>query len=302
MLKKYYLNNSMIQQKIKNLITKVKIYMYKLYTLLGIKDKNKVNTFIVGTQKGGTSALFDYLKKSQQVTVGSKKEMGFFSQDKIFQRGSQWYSTEYKKKPDTRILLDATPEYLYYPFVPKRIHNYNPNAKIIIVLREPVSRAFSHYTMFRNINESPRKKQKTLKKLRFNTANTGELYELVKGNTFPSFSKAIREEANIEALEPSYVRRGCYFEQVQRYLKFFPRKNILILESSDLKHNKKECVKKVANFLDISSDFVTDQDFESKHIGNYKEEIKEEDKKFLQKYYEPHNQKLFNLLDKKFDW
>lgn len=290
-------------QKIKNLAEMCRIIYYNFWGNLNNSSKEKINTFIVGTQKGGTSALFDYLKKSPQVAVGRKKEMGFFSREKVYKRGTVWYSKQFKGTSKTNRLLDATPEYLYYPFVPERIYKYNPEAKIIIVLREPVSRAFSHYTMFRNISEQPEdKKQNFLKKMQFNFPVNKPLYDIVKRKTFPSFSDIIEQELGTTSLQPSFVKAGQYFEQVKRYYDLFSAKNILILESSELKNNKEDCVKRTAGFLGISTKFLSEQSFETKHVGHYKEVINEDDRVFLEKHYRPFNEKLYTLIGRKFDW
>lgn len=292
-------------QKIKNLVENSRISTFKILDKLDVVDIPKVNSFIVGTQKGGTSALYDYLKKSRQVVVGKKKEMGFFSREKVFKRGPLWYSHEFKNSSSAEIILDATPEYLYFPYVPERIAEYNPDGKIIMVLREPISRAFSHYTMFKNLSEDPtEKKVRLLKKLKYNFPATKGMYELLTRDRFPTFSEVIREEINSNSgfLEPSFVRRGCYYEQVKRYFDFFPKENILILDSKELMQNKKECVKKTADFLGITSDFISDKTFKKKHVGKYKEPLNHNDYKFLIKFYENWNQKLFELIGKKFDW
>ena len=121
-----------LKQKIQSFTVRVNIMLGIISAYLHIRPFQKVNTFIVGTQKGGTSALYYYLEKSPEVSGGYKKEIGFFSQEHTSKLGKDWYERQFatfKKKP--KILLDATPEYLYYPSVPERIYKYNPDPKIL---------------------------------------------------------------------------------------------------------------------------------------------------------------------------
>ena len=116
---------------------------------------DRVNAFIIGTQRGGTTSLFSFLSQLQEVRSANVKEVKFFSHDALFERGVDWYKRQFRytipevlRRPP--VVLDATPEYMYYPDAVARIHAYNPDAKIIVVLREPVSRAYSHWSMFKH--------------------------------------------------------------------------------------------------------------------------------------------------------
>lgn len=293
----------MLKQKSRNFIERARIAGFRLYPYLGIKRTQAINTFIVGTQKGGTSALFSYLEQSPLVVRGRKKEVGYFSRDYIHNRGAYWYEEQFQGEPGN-ILIDATPEYLYYPDVPQRIHAYNPKAKVIMLLREPVSRAFSHYTMFRNIHEQKGQVKKDLLMKFKRHSRARPLHDLISAREFPSFSQVINEELSGEfpGLEPSFLRRGMYYEQVKRYLEVFSRDQVLILESNAMKENKIAMLEKTCGFLNLPSGFLNQHNFKNKHIGNYKSGIKKEDEDFLKEVYQEPNEKLFRLISKRFDW
>ena len=114
----------------------------------------KVNTFIVGAPKAGTTSLHYYLNQHADVSMSSVKEPNFFSSKEV---ESLFYnskciddSNDYHglfSKEKRQIIGEASVSYLYYEKVPNRIHDYNSEAKIIIMLREPVERSFSHYLM-----------------------------------------------------------------------------------------------------------------------------------------------------------
>ncbi|WP_081210032.1 sulfotransferase family protein [Salegentibacter sediminis] len=292
-----------LKQKIKNFKLRITVIQGSILNYLNIKPYQKVNTFIVGTQKGGTSALFNYLEKSPEVTGGYKKEIGFFSKEQIFRLGTYWYEKQFSKsKKAAKIFLDASPEYLYHPSVPEKIYDYNPEAKIIILLRNPISRAFSHYNMFKNIHSLPEDKKEILIR-KFNKSDGKSMIPLINNEYFPDFMDLIKQEVeNVNSLEPSFIRRGYYYEQIKRYIDLFPNEQILILESSTLRENKKATLTNICSFLNISLKFLDHQEYENKHVGKYSEKMRPEEEKYLRDHYKEHNEKLFQLLNKRFDW
>jgi hypothetical protein len=298
----------MIKRGIIKLLSKLKTLIFILLRAVKILKRSKVNTFIVGTQKGGTTSLFNFLEYSSEVTGSYNKEIGYFSRIKIYNKGKVWYENRfcYNKSKGLK-LVDATPEYLYYPEVPEKIFKYNKAAKIIILLREPISRAFSHYSMFKKFNQAPKKSKKRLYNDFFknNLQISSPLWDLVNAKEFPVFSDIIENEISLNSqdLEPSFIKRGLYYEQVERYLKIFPKENVLILESNELKNNKKQSLLKVCNFLKISNVFLKNQDFKNSHIGTYQSKKMDDNTKIkLKEYYKLPNNKLFSLIGKKYNW
>lgn len=129
---------------------------------------------------------------------------------------------------EKKLAGEIDPEYLFFPETAGRIAAHIPNAKLIFIFREPVSRAYSHYwmTVYRG-----------LEKLDFATAIEKEQERMRLG------SKAI--------CHYSYVGRGYYFTQLQNYLKHFPRENMLFLLSDDLKHQPMQTLLKIYRFLGV---------------------------------------------------
>ena len=117
----------------------------------------KVRIFIVGAPKAGTTSLHYYLNEHPEILMSSVKEPDFFLEKEIDDIGlyygttrietSDKYHNLFSDKKDEEIFGESSVSYLYYPEVPKRIKEYNTEAKIIIMLRNPVDRAFSHYLM-----------------------------------------------------------------------------------------------------------------------------------------------------------
>ena len=120
---------------------------------------SKVNTFIVGAAKCATTSLYRYLANHPDVFMSTPKELNYFSatelknqelyyNEKVISNLGDYEEIFHNADADgKKILGEASVSYLFYPSVPKKIFEYNKNAKIIIILRNPIERAFSHYLM-----------------------------------------------------------------------------------------------------------------------------------------------------------
>lgn len=105
---------------------------------------------IIGAQKCGTSSLFYYLLQHPELALPEKKEIHFF--DAKHQNGIGWYEDHFshKKKADKQT-GEATPYYLFHPLVPQRIAIHYPQIKLIVLLRSPIDRAYSHFWMIKTV-------------------------------------------------------------------------------------------------------------------------------------------------------
>ena len=206
------------------------------------------NTYIVGAQRCGTTSLFRYLTQHRSVK-GPALEKGVHYFDTNYDRGLDWYRSFFPTRrtvessrrlngSDLRI-LEAAPYYLFHPAVPGRMAEVSPDARIIILVRDPVQRALSHHN-----------------------------HEVKRGFETEDFATALElEESRLEgeparmAADPSYVSfahqhhsyvaRGLYEDQIRRYLEHFPPESILIVRTVDLEHDPRGTVSEVLAFLDI---------------------------------------------------
>lgn len=120
-----------------------------------LKDKYKLitaplrllpNFIIIGAQKGGTSSMFSYLKQHPQLQLPDIKEIHFF--DNNYQKGSTWYKSHFPLIiVKNKLTGEASPYYLFHPHVPQRVIQLCPKVKLIVMLRNPADRAYSHYMM-----------------------------------------------------------------------------------------------------------------------------------------------------------
>lgn len=265
--------------------------------------------FIVGAQKAGTSSLFQYLQAHPQLTGAQSKEVGFFDKEYRFRKGIEWYERQFVQvRPGPQIYFEATPEYLYRKIVPERISSYYPEAKIVILLRDPIGRAYSAWNMYREL-ATLRRPPSILKRHFDGTGNVNPLYSIFfEKRTPPSFEEYLDIEFNLmksrhQEEEPGIVRRGIYRPQIERYVNCFGWHKVLILGSGELRDDTARTVGRVATFLTgIQHDFGDVSEMARFHARKYAERISEQCFNRLSEFYEPHNSDLWNYLGKRIEW
>ena len=201
----------------------------------------KVDFFIVGAPKAGTTSLYHYLSEHPQVEMSSQKEPDYFSDKAIHEQGMYYaknrvdtldkYESLFVQK-ESVVYGEASVSYLFYENVAEDIKKYNPNAKIIIMLRNPIERAFSHYLMDYRLG--------------------------LISDSFENVLAKISKHKNAHLFYQQYIEVSKYSKQIQRYLDFFEKDSILFIDYEDLKINVSKTVDQVYNFLHISTEFAAD--------------------------------------------
>lgn len=245
---------------------------------------------IVGAQKGGTTSLHHDLAQHPRLVTPLEKEVGFFSDDERFARGTVWYDGLFPlphRIAKGSIAFEATPEYLYYARCADRIHRYDPSMKIVAILRDPVERAFSAWNMFRNFKDDP------------------VHFRLHDPRSFP---EALRREMESMASpgspeEPSYVRRGLYLVQLQRFAERFGRERLYVTENRRLRRERGKVLDEILAFVGLDPvdwRILGDSD---RNVGRYEGEgIDPESERLLTAFYRPHNERLFDWLGVRYAW
>jgi hypothetical protein len=189
---------------------------------------------ICGVQKGGTTSLYYYLKEHPQLLAPVRKELHFFDDEDRVDWTAPDYSLYHAHFPVCaidRMAFEATPIYVSWPRALNRIQAYNPGMRLIILFRDPIERAWSHWCM-----------------------------EYSRGAEVLPFAVAIRQGRwRLRGIAPSadawrvynYVERGFYARQVRRVLNLFPRHQVLFLRSRDLRDNHQATLGQIAEFLRI---------------------------------------------------
>jgi hypothetical protein len=194
---------------------------------------------IIGAQRGGTTSLHAYLGAHPQVVTPATKELHFLTDR--YERGLDWYLGQFPfSVPVGTITGEATPYALFHPLAPARLRHIAPNAKLIVLLRNPVDRAYSHYLLERS---------RGFEELDFAAALDAEEDRLAGEEAKIIHDPVYVSEAHKHA---SYLARGDYAPQLERWFAHVPRAQMLVLRSEDLYDRPMETSAQVASFLDIA--------------------------------------------------
>lgn len=256
--------------------------------------------FIIGTQRGGTSSLFQYLARHPDVARSVRKEIEYFSTD--FAKGWMWYRAHFPlavrawvhrlgKGRRELVTFEATPDYLLMPQVAGRIAEALPNVKVIVVLRDPVERTHSGFKHMMRYGLEDRTFVDAL------DAEADVLdSELPKIVADPDYTA-------IPYRRHAYTHRGHYAEQLVPWLERFAPEQILIMESEELFEDEATAFAKVLDFLELApwapEEFLNHSNLASVDAPS---KIEPKTRARLEAYFKPHNEKLESLLGRSFRW
>jgi hypothetical protein len=251
---------------------------------------------IIGAQKSGTTTLYAYLNQHPAVAEAFTQEVHYF--DLNFHRGLSWYRAHFPTTVYARRIRgalgtnlqtgEASAYYLFHPQVCRRVWATLPRVRLIIVLRDPVERAWAQYLQNRATK---------LEDLAFEDAIdreeerlAGERRKLLEDEAATSFSHR----------EHSYLSRGIYVDQIRPWMELFPREQIHFVSSEDLLfRDPASIVAQVQDFLALPRHPV-------KQLRIYPREagvpINDATRARLRKHFQMHNQRLFEYLGRDFGW
>lgn len=250
---------------------------------------------IIGAQKSGTTSLYHYLSQHPCMHRATRKEVHFF--DLHFHRGMGWYRAHFPSAQQaffTRRVLrrpfvtgEATPYYIFHPHVARRVHEALPNVKLIVLLRNPVDRAYSQYM---------RQVRAGREQLAFEEAIQRE-----QERTGPELQRMLEDESYNSRAHRwySYVSRGLYADQLEAWLDLFPRSSILIESSEDLAANPGAVMARVFQFLGLPS--AQPGEYRRRNAGRYRP-MAPATRQYLTDFYRPHNERLYRLVGRRFNW
>jgi len=235
------------------------------------------NFLIIGAQRCGTTSLYEYLCAHPNVRrhKGASREIHFF--DWQYDRGFAWYRAQFPVIRGTGCVTgEVSPSYLFDPAVPARVAKHKPHVKLIVALRNPADRAYSHYYHNKNRDAEP---------LSFRQAIDAE-------------SGRVHYAKYREWLDWSYLARGRYVEQLELWFNLFPREQFHIVKSENLFIGSMREMAQVFWFLGLES-FAQD---EYQVYNKQKYRIYQPTYDYLMEYFEPYNQELYELLGRNFGW
>lgn len=231
------------------------------------------DAIIIGGQRCGTRSLFQYLSQHPEVATAARAEVHYF--DLNHDRGSRWYAAHFSPGPG-RVRVEASPYYIFHPLAAERIARDLPDARFLVLLRDPISRAYSHYQMM-----------------------------VDKGREVLSFEEALAREDERIAGSPSnhrnfsYRTRGLYADQLERWLKLFPRDRFLITISDEMFDDGPVSVDRICDFLGVSR---YNRDAYRQWNARSYPPIPDAVRAKLDAFYRPHNLRLADLLGRELPW
>jgi hypothetical protein len=233
---------------------------------------------IIGTQRGGTTSLYRYLSAHPEIGQALRKEVHFF--DRYYEYGIDWYLAHFPLRGEFPVVGEASPYYVFHRDVPERILAAVPQAKFILLLRNPVDRSYSQYHM---------KVERGLETLSFEEAIEREPERLAVSD---------------DPLDPawrhhSYLARGVYVDQIKRWFDNFPRDQFLIIKSEDFYAEPVQILHQTHAFLGVGSHSPVISKIH--HQADYVE-MDPIMRQRLADYFAPHNQQLYELLGRDFGW
>jgi len=234
---------------------------------------------IIGTERGGTTSLHTYLMENQKIARALRKEIHYFDQN--YNKGWTWYLSHFPNRKNDIISGEASPHYYFFQEAAARIANDLPNVKIIVLLRNPIDRAYSHYQ---------HEVANGYEKLSFKNAISRE-YNISDGTLQPF---DLRSAGIFQYVHFSYLSKGLYVTHLKSWLAEIPRERFLFLKSEDFFRNPGAVLSQVLNFLGLPptdrSSFRTYNEGEYEPLGsNLRSELVD--------FYTPYNDELSKLLN-----
>lgn len=272
-------------------LTMYPISYYNFFRALTKSIRILPTFLIIGPSRTGTTALYDYLTKNRFGYRAPHKELHFFN--KYYHKGLLWYRgnfpTLFHKFYLENILHkkiiagEATARYLHDPLVAKRVFDSIPNIKLIVMIRNPIERAFSHYR---------RQYEKDNESRTFETVVEKEIAYLSSRNT--TFDDDNLDEYSERFFIAPYLGRSLYYEQLQIWLKYFKKKQILLLKSEDFYREPLNSLDKAYSFLGTKNYNKHAKLKIKKNAGGYKIPLNSSTEQKLIDFFKPHNQMLYD--------
>lgn len=199
--------------------------------------------FILGAAKCGTTTLHACLDQHSDICMSSPKEPLFFEAE--YQRGLDFYWERYfAHYGGEQIVGESRHRNLYLPYVPARIHAVNPKARLVVLVRNPIDRAFSHWWMLHRRNKDMQEFEEAIR------SNLERLKKNLRMETPEEIARYERELPE-DGLYRSYVDTGYYAEQIERFVRQFSPEQIRIFLLEDLHQDPQAVVRKVCDFVGV---------------------------------------------------
>ena len=247
---------------------------------------------IIGAMKSGTSSLFHHLTQHPELVPAFEKEIHYFDQDDASFAGPTGSLARYRSHfpikamiPARSLVYEATPKYLCHETSARRISEVVPNARMVLTLRNPSDRAISHYFHTQRNRPDPESLHAAM------CEDVDRCRSL--GRSDVAASKPIDYT--------SYVGRGIYRPQIERFLEYFDRTDLHVIEGERFFEDPRPVLANLFEFLGIRSD-VPIRDLAAQNVSQRDQLVWPRTRAVLDEFFRPHNERLFELLGTRYDW
>jgi Sulfotransferase domain len=263
----------------------------------GAPEVGRLPDFVViGAQKCGTGFFYRLLTQHPHVEPAAAKELHFFDRQEHFSKGIEWYRrffpTPMPEDGQKSITGEGSPSYLINRHAPERLAGAVPEARLIVLLRNPVDRAYSHYHHVMRNGKETRSFEEAIEEGR------ARLLEEDNEPSRPGLAES-PDPGNSHPLVLQYLRRGIYVDQLLRWREFFPREQMLVLKSEDFFKRPQESLKLVQSFLEVP---YWEPELPPRRTKPRYEPMDPATRRLLEEFFEPHNRRLYDYLGVDFGW
>lgn len=244
------------------------------------------SVIVIGAQKASTSSLHRYMKQHPNLSGALGKEVHYFDSPN-YRKGLAWYRSHFAPHADddkVNLNYEATPRYIVDPRVPERIHKDLPDVRLIAVLRNPTDRAISH--CFHTV----RNKQVPGVTLDVFQSEEDRLRDIIANEDYDNEDFAIY----------SYKLRGHYREQLERYDQFFPKEQMLIMSAKELSKDMQNSMNRIFDFIGVRHFDIPNT--RPHNVGSNRKDVDPKVREYLDDYFKPYNEALFEYLGRELDW
>ena len=249
---------------------------------------------IIGTSKAGKHSVLSYLNQHPEIKSGTKYNVGVYYFDVTFASKSlSWYKSHFPTKfSKFKIIGEASGTYLNHPLAPQRIKETLPHAKLINFFRNPIDRAYSAYNHSFKLGWDHST---------FDDSIKSEISRIEMMKDSPE--SKINNIHAVNYLQFSYLRHGHYASNLKNWFKIFSENQFKHFSTEELDENYNEIMNSLFSFFNLKEIHL--KKVKRKNIGIGKGKyppMKETTRDMLIDYFKPHNQELYSLINKKFDW
>jgi hypothetical protein len=240
---------------------------------------------IIGAQKAGTTALYAWLRRHPAVVGPAWKEVNYF--DRRYTKGERWYRGNFPIARGATVVLEATPGYLFHPLAPQRVRQLLPQARLVALVRDPIARAYSHYQHEVALGREP---------LSFEDALDAE-----DGRMEGELERMLADPAYFSYAwwNYTYLARGRYAEQLERWLAVFPEEQLLVVPTDELTERPAETYAAVLEHVGAPAHELGEYPrVFGRSYGNMSRGTRER----LAHYFAEPNRRLYELLGRDLPW